>query len=142
MKTGFFSWKTPMFAVIATGFLFISGDARQNTSTKHPDHKKEKPAMIKHDYAEVNGVRLHYARAGKGKLIMFVHGFPEFWYEWKNQLGEFGRLSRGSSRYAGYNLSSKPASGNEVKLWSKTSPHLPKSLGTSLFWSRTIGAAQ
>ena len=36
--------------------------------------------MIKHEYAEVNGVRLHYATAGKGKLIVFLHGFPEFWY--------------------------------------------------------------
>jgi pimeloyl-ACP methyl ester carboxylesterase len=110
MKTGFLNWKTPMFvAVIATGFLFISGDAGQNTSTKHADHKKEKPAMIKHDYAEVNGVRLHYARAGKGKLIMFVHGFPEFWYEWKNQLGEFGRdYLAVAPDMRGYNLSSKP----------------------------------
>src|SRR5713226_3312788 len=46
--------------------------------------------MIYHDYAEVNGVRLHYAATGKGKLILFLHGFPEFWYEWKDQLAEFG----------------------------------------------------
>jgi pimeloyl-ACP methyl ester carboxylesterase len=105
------SWKTPMFiAVIATGFAFISGDARQNSSSNHADHKKEKTAMIKHDYAEVNGVRLHYATAGKGKLIMFVHGFPEFWYEWKNQLGEFGRdYLAVAPDMRGYNLSSKPA---------------------------------
>ena len=36
-------------------------------------------------YAEVNGIRLHYVSSGRGKLIMFVHGFPEFWYEWDNQ---------------------------------------------------------
>lgn len=30
-----------------------------------------------------NGTRLHYASAGeKGRpLMLFVHGFPEFWYE-------------------------------------------------------------
>jgi hypothetical protein len=38
-----------------------------------------------------NGVRLHYVSAGKGPLIIFLHGFPEFWYEWKNQLTEFGQ---------------------------------------------------
>ncbi len=39
-----------------------------------------------------NGIRLHYASAGeKGKpLLLFVHGFPEFWYEWESQLAEFG----------------------------------------------------
>ena len=38
--------------------------------------------MLKHEYAEVNGQRLDNVTAGKGKLIMIVHGFPEFWYEW------------------------------------------------------------
>jgi len=66
--------------------------------------------MVKHEYAEVNGVRLHYATAGKGKLILFLHGFPEFWYEWKNQLAEFGRDHQAvAPDMRGYNLSSKPA---------------------------------
>lgn len=72
--------------------------------------KKEGAGMLKHEYADVNGVRLHYATAGKGKLIMFVHGFPEFWYEWKNQLAEFGRDYQAvAPDMRGYNLSSKPA---------------------------------
>ena len=37
-------------------------------------------------YAEVNGVKLHYVEAGKGPVILFLHGFPEFWYAWKDQL--------------------------------------------------------
>lgn len=66
--------------------------------------------MITHEYADVNGVRLHYAKAGKGKLVMFVHGFPEFWYEWKNQLMEFGQDHLAvAPDMRGYNLSSKPA---------------------------------
>src|SRR5581483_11084801 len=72
--------------------------------------KKGQP-MIKHDYADVNGVRLHYATAGHGKqLIVFLHGFPEFWYEWKNQLMEFGKdYTAVAPDMRGYNLSSKPA---------------------------------
>ena len=46
---------------------------------------------IRHAYADVNGVRLHYAAAGAGPLVLFVHGFPEFWYEWRHQLEDFGR---------------------------------------------------
>jgi pimeloyl-ACP methyl ester carboxylesterase len=65
--------------------------------------------MLKHDYAEVNGVRLHYATAGSGKLVLFVHGFPEFWYAWKDQLAEFGRDHQAVALdMRGYNLSSKP----------------------------------
>jgi epoxide hydrolase 4 len=59
-----------------------------------------------------NGTRLHYASAGEqGKpLMLFVHGFPEFWYEWEAQLKEFG-----GDHFAvapdlrGFNLSDMPA---------------------------------
>jgi pimeloyl-ACP methyl ester carboxylesterase len=65
---------------------------------------------LSHEYADVNGVRLHYARAGRGPLIVFLHGFPEFWYEWKNQLAEFSRdHTVVAPDMRGYNLSSKPA---------------------------------
>jgi len=61
-------------------------------------------------YAEVNGIRLHYVSVGQGKLIMFVHGFPEFWYEWERQLVEFGRDYQAvAPDMRGFNLSSKPA---------------------------------
>ena len=61
------------------------------------------------DYAEVNGVRLHYVSAGQGGLVLFVHGFPEFWGEWENQLLEFGRDHQAVALdMRGYNLSSKP----------------------------------
>ena len=65
--------------------------------------------MIEHRYADVNGVRLHYATAGRGKLILFLHGFPEFWYAWKDQLSEFARDDQAvAPDLRGYNLSSKP----------------------------------
>src|ERR1700730_15414820 len=70
--------------------------------------KKEK-SMLKDDYVKVNGVRIHYVSAGKGPLILFLHGFPEFWYEWKNQLAEFGKDHQAiAPDMRGYNLSDKP----------------------------------
>jgi pimeloyl-ACP methyl ester carboxylesterase len=70
--------------------------------------------MLKHEFADVNGVRLHYARAGQGKLILFVHGFPEFWYAWKDLLPEFGRDHLAvAPDMRGYNLSSKPADASD-----------------------------
>jgi pimeloyl-ACP methyl ester carboxylesterase len=60
-------------------------------------------------YAEVNDVKLHYVSVGQGDLIMFVHGFPEFWGEWENQLVEFGKDYQAvAPDMRGYNLSSKP----------------------------------
>jgi len=65
---------------------------------------------IQHSEAEVNGIRLHYAHAGDGPLILFCHGFPEFWYTWRRQLEEFGRDHLAvAPDMRGYNLSDKPA---------------------------------
>jgi pimeloyl-ACP methyl ester carboxylesterase len=61
------------------------------------------------NYAEVNDIRLHYVSSGEGKLIMFLHGFPEFWAEWENQIVEFGKNYQAVAvDLRGYNLSSKP----------------------------------
>src|SRR5437588_12036218 len=75
-----------------------------------------KTPMLKDHYAEVNGVRLHYVTAGKGPLIIFLHGFPEFWYEWKNQLAEFGKDHLAvAPDMRGYNLSAKPTGGDQYE---------------------------
>src|SRR6516164_8010728 len=67
------------------------------------------PARFRDEYASVNGVRLHYVSAGNGPLILFLHGFPEFWYEWRNQLAEFGKDHLAvAPDMRGYNLSDKP----------------------------------
>jgi len=70
-----------------------------------------------HKFADVNNVRLHYVEAGSGKLILFLHGFPEFWYAWKNQLIAFGRDYRAvAPDMRGYNLSSKPADVEQYRI--------------------------
>src|SRR5579863_3870142 len=78
--------------------------------------KMHTPKLQDH-FAEVNGVRLHYVTAGKGPLILFLHGFPEFWYEWKNQLLEFGKDHQAvAPDMRGYNLSDKPTELDQYKM--------------------------
>src|SRR5258706_14891792 len=66
-------------------------------------------ARVQHGYADLNGVKIHYASLGKGPLMVMIHGFPDFWYTWREQMAEL------SSQYQtvaiderGYNLSGKP----------------------------------
>jgi len=62
------------------------------------------------EFVEVNGQRLHVLREGRGRLILFVHGFPEFSGAWAAQLAEFGRDHLAvAPDLRGFNLSSKPA---------------------------------
>lgn len=73
--------------------------------------------MLRHEYADLDGIRLHYVTAGRGELVMFLHGFPEFWYEWKNQLAEFGQGYQAvAPDMRGYNLSSKPADVDQYQM--------------------------
>jgi pimeloyl-ACP methyl ester carboxylesterase len=68
-------------------------------------------------YADLaNGMRLHYVTAGSGPLIRFVHGLPELWYAWRNQLAEFSCDHRAVALdMRGYNLSSKPPQATDYR---------------------------
>src|SRR5512144_1335433 len=52
---------------------------------------------------------MHYVTRGEGKPILFLHGFPQFWFLWRRQLADLGS---DHAVYApdmrGYNLSCKP----------------------------------
>ncbi|HML18100.1 MAG TPA: alpha/beta hydrolase [Bryobacteraceae bacterium] len=76
---------------------------------------------MQHHFAEVNGIRMHYVTAGDlskaSRLILFAHGFPEFWYEWRRQLDEFGRDHLAvAPDLRGYNLTSKPEALEEYRM--------------------------
>ncbi len=74
-------------------------------------------APVEHETIDVNGVKLHFAKSGSGELMLFLHGFPEFWYAWKNQLEEFGRDHLAvAPDMRGYNLSSKPAAVKDYRV--------------------------
>lgn len=65
---------------------------------------------IRHGYAQIGDVRLHYAERGAGeKLVILLHGFPECWYSWRHQLAALGEHYRVvAPDLRGYNLSDKP----------------------------------
>jgi len=46
----------------------------------------EEITHIKHNYAAINGIRMHYAEAGSGELVILLHGFPDCWYTWRHQI--------------------------------------------------------
>lgn len=73
--------------------------------------------MSSEGYIKANGVRLYYTAEGCGGLILFLHGFPEFWYAWKNQLAEFGKDHRAVAiDMRGFNLSEKPSTLSDYTL--------------------------
>ncbi|WP_151773407.1 alpha/beta fold hydrolase [Streptomyces abyssomicinicus] len=47
-----------------------------------PDGRK----VIHRDVA-ANGARFHIAELGEGPLVLLLHGFPQFWWTWRHQMG-------------------------------------------------------
>jgi pimeloyl-ACP methyl ester carboxylesterase len=79
--------------------LFSSTDLAQSDLEKR----------VENGYADSGGVKIHYVSLGKGPLIVMIHGFPDFWYTWRDQMEA---LSKDYQVVAidqrGYNLSDKP----------------------------------
>lgn len=64
---------------------------------------------MQHKYLETNGIQLHYVTQGEGPLMLFLHGFPEFWYSWRHQIREFSKDYKVVAvDLRGYNDSDKP----------------------------------
>ncbi|MGO8763174.1 MAG: alpha/beta fold hydrolase [Desulfobaccales bacterium] len=40
------------------------------------------PKGAQSQFAQVNGIRLHYVKMGEGPLLILLHGWPQTWYEW------------------------------------------------------------
>ncbi|RZC22150.1 Epoxide hydrolase A isoform A [Glycine soja] len=47
---------------------------------------------IEHRTVEVNGIKMHIAEKGEGPVVLFLHGFPELWHCWHNQIVALGSL--------------------------------------------------
>ncbi|MGQ3328040.1 alpha/beta fold hydrolase [Halorubrum sp. FL23] len=69
---------------------------------------------------DVGDVRIHVVEAGPedGKLLVLLHGFPEFWYGWHEAIAP---LANAGYRVVvpdqrGYNLSGKPSAVSEYRI--------------------------
>ena len=64
---------------------------------------------IEKRYINANGVKLHTILIGSGKPLVLLHGFPDFWYGWKDIIiGLKDKYKLIIPDLRGYNLSEKP----------------------------------
>lgn len=69
-------------------------------------------AAIAHDFVHANGLRFHVAHTGEGdRLALCLHGFPESWYSWREQMPLLARLGYRvwAPDLRGYGDSDRPA---------------------------------
>ncbi len=71
--------------------------------------KSDMMNRVQHDFADNNGVKIHYVTAGEGPLVIFIHGFPDFWFTWRHQMEALADDFKAVAiDLRGYNKSDKP----------------------------------
>ena len=89
-----------------------------------PTEAQEDP-LGEHGFAKSGDVRLHYVTAGEGKLVVMIHGFPDYWYTWRNQMPALAkRYQVVAYDQRGYNKSDKPEGVEQYAM-----PNLVKDVG-------------
>ena len=62
-----------------------------------------------HGFANSGGVKIHYVAKGEGPLLVMLHGFPDYWYTWRNQMPALAEhFQTVAIDLRGYNRSDKP----------------------------------
>ncbi|MFE5889701.1 alpha/beta fold hydrolase [Streptomyces sp. NPDC056462] len=51
-----------------------------HTAATQGDPRFEK--TFRHEFADVDGVRMHYVSGGSGPPVVLIHGWPQTWYGW------------------------------------------------------------
>jgi pimeloyl-ACP methyl ester carboxylesterase len=95
--------------LLVIALLSLSGCSSESVSDADREMSDHDSTEIRHGYADNNGVNIHYAEIGKGPLVLMIHGFPDFWYTWRQQmdgLKDGYRVVAIDQR--GYNLSDQP----------------------------------
>lgn len=79
--------------------------------TGTPDRDPAAEALgLEEGYVDAAGVRIHHVGAGSGPLVLFLHGFPEYWYSWRHQLPDLAPHRRAVAvDLRGYGRSGRPA---------------------------------
>ena len=98
-------------ALLAVALVLPACQSLHTTSTWGESGGEDMFDRVDHRYADNDGVRIHYAIAGEddAPLAVFLHGFPDFWYSWREQMAALEDQFRVAALdMRGYNLSDKP----------------------------------
>lgn len=84
-----------------------------------------------HRDVSTGGVRLHVAEAGRGPLVLLLHGFPEFWWCWRAQLPALAAAGYRAVApdLRGYGASDKPPRGYDALTLAADVAGLVRALG-------------
>jgi pimeloyl-ACP methyl ester carboxylesterase len=86
-----------------------------------------------HRVVRANGIAMHVAEIGAGPLVLLLHGFPQFWWAWHQQLVDLADagLRAVAVDLRGYGATDKPPRGYDAPTLARDIAQLVTSLGES-----------
>jgi pimeloyl-ACP methyl ester carboxylesterase len=84
-----------------------------------------------HRIVRANGIALHVAEVGTGPMVLLIHGFPQFWWAWHQQLLDLADAGYRAVAVdlRGYGASDKPPRGYDSPTLAADMAALVTSLG-------------
>jgi len=87
-------------------------------------------SALTHQVAIVNGFRMHYVRAGRGPVLVLLHGWPQSWYEWRHMIPKLAeRYTVIAPDLRGLGDSEKPLAGYDKRTLASDVRELLRGLG-------------
>jgi pimeloyl-ACP methyl ester carboxylesterase len=73
---------------------------------------------LTHRTVVANGIRIHLVEQGEGPVVLLVHGFPESWWSWRNQLPALAEAGHRAVAIdvRGYGRSQAPAAVDDYRM--------------------------
>jgi pimeloyl-ACP methyl ester carboxylesterase len=96
---------------------------------------RDEPIFIEgpwsHRSVTANNTRFHVAESGDGPLVLLLHGFPEFWWTWRQQLAslQHAGFRAVAVDLRGYGGSDKPPRGYDLITAASDAAGLIRALG-------------
>ena len=89
-----------------------SRPGHSNKSSRAPKETFSRTGVfdrVEHHETDNDGVPLHYVTLGEGPVILFIHGFPDSWYTWREQMASLSdEYMTVAMDMRAYNKSGKP----------------------------------
>ncbi|MFV2199009.1 alpha/beta fold hydrolase [Nocardiopsis sp. LOL_012] len=85
----------------------------------------------RHRTVSAAGARFHVAELGEGPLVLFLHGFPQFWWAWRHQLTALAGAGYRTAAVdlRGYGASDKTPRGYDLVTLAQDAAGLVRALG-------------
>ncbi len=84
-----------------------------------------------HRFVAANGARFHVAEVGEGPMVLLLHGFPQFWYIWRDQMTALADAGYRACAMdlRGYGASDKPPRGYDTYTGAADAAAVVRALG-------------